>query len=276
MVFRFPSGAKRKPPLSGVKPKLLPHTSTTLPDILWTSMITLRDSADTFPPLKSAVGGVMAICDLAERAKHSKSEACAIALRTKEILDLVADAVPDGSRISPPMLLSIEKFSILLDKIRCSMEAITLTGRVSRIMHLNRNERALEDIKSKLDDAYRDFLAASALRIEVQQAQLVLQQTQFAIQQTELAKQQIQIHREIKTVSAESARLLFYARFTSFFGRPLMLPYKGHTRPIHLSLSLYEASVTGILPGVNVVTVVTVTHHAARDSLRPLSLPFLR
>ncbi|KAJ6564567.1 hypothetical protein B0H19DRAFT_1286086 [Mycena capillaripes] len=109
------------------------------------------------------------------------------------------------------MLLSIEKFPVLLDEIGCSMQVITLTGRVSRIVHLNRNERALQDIKSKLDDTYRDFLAASALRHEVQQTQLVLQQTRLALQQiefvtqkTEFAKQQTQTQLEIKTVSAET------------------------------------------------------------------------
>ncbi|KAJ6564569.1 hypothetical protein B0H19DRAFT_1258997 [Mycena capillaripes] len=207
MVFPFPSGAKWKSPVLGLKPKPKPkQLPRTLPDVLWTSIVALRDSADAFPPLKSAVSGVIALCDIAERAQHSKSEARAIALRTKEILDLLADALPDGSTISPPMLLSIEKFSVLLDEIKCSMEAITLTGRVSRIVHLNRNECALQKIKPKLDDAYRDFLAASALRLEVQQTQLTVQQMQFAIQQTELAKQQIQTHHEIKKVSAETVR----------------------------------------------------------------------
>ncbi|KAJ7917047.1 hypothetical protein B0H13DRAFT_344499 [Mycena leptocephala] len=227
MVFPFPSQAKRKPPFLGGKPKLLPpRASRTLPDVLWTSMLALRDSADAFPPLKSAVGGVIALCDIAERAKHSRSDARAIALRTKEILDVIADAVPDCSAIPPPMLCSIEKFTVLLDEIECSMEAITLTGRISRVVHLNRNERVLQNIKSRLDDAYRDFLAASALRLEFQQTQLAIQQTQFAIQQTHLATQQAQTHLDVKTVSSDTTRLLFYAQLTTFFGRPLMLPYK--------------------------------------------------
>jgi hypothetical protein len=69
MVFSFPSRAKRKPPFLGGKPKLLPlraSESRTLPDVLWTSVLALRDSADAFPPLKSAVGGVIALCDIAE------------------------------------------------------------------------------------------------------------------------------------------------------------------------------------------------------------------
>jgi hypothetical protein len=43
------------------------------------------------------------------------------------------------------------------------MEAITLTGRISRVVQLNRNERVLQNIKSRLDDAYRDFLVRHSL-----------------------------------------------------------------------------------------------------------------
>jgi hypothetical protein len=38
------------------------------------------------------------------------------------------------------------------------MENMCLTGTVSRLVHLNRNECLLQDFKTKLDDAYRDFL----------------------------------------------------------------------------------------------------------------------
>jgi hypothetical protein len=57
----------------------------------------------------------------------------------------------------------------LLDEVSCSMEKITLSGsqphservrwpNLSRLVHLNRNERVLRDIKAQLDDAYRDFV----------------------------------------------------------------------------------------------------------------------
>jgi hypothetical protein len=51
----------------------------------------------------------------------------------------------------------------LLNEIKGSMEAITLTGRMSRVVHLNRNERVLQDIKSRLDNAYHDFLVCYSL-----------------------------------------------------------------------------------------------------------------
>ncbi|KAJ7087494.1 hypothetical protein C8R44DRAFT_31047 [Mycena epipterygia] len=210
MRLLFPSWGKRKPPISTIHPSRSLHT---LSDVLWTSICALRESADTFPPLKSAVGGVIALCEIAERAKHSKSDACAIALRTKEILDVVADAVPDGSAIPPPLVWSIQRFTVLLNEIRCRMETITVTGRVSRVVHLNRNERILQGIRCQLDDAYRDFLAASALRLEVQHARL--------------ATEQAETHREMAKISAASdvivpklSRLLFYSRFIVFLAVP--------------------------------------------------------
>ncbi|KAJ7289143.1 hypothetical protein C8J57DRAFT_426932 [Mycena rebaudengoi] len=145
------------------------RNGSTFSDILWTSLCALKDSADAFPPLKSAVGGVVALWEIAERAKHSKADARDIALRTQEIIDVIADAVPDGSKIPLAMLQSIERFTLMLEEIRVSMEVITLTGGVSRVVHLSENERTVQDIKVRLDEQYRDFLAASALRVEVQQ-----------------------------------------------------------------------------------------------------------
>jgi len=94
---------------------------------------------------------VLAVWDIAQRAKHCKSEARDIALRAKAILDVIADAVPNGSAIPQPMLLGIERFTVLLDEIHCSMEAIALAGSKWRIIHLNRNECVLQGIRSRLD-----------------------------------------------------------------------------------------------------------------------------
>jgi hypothetical protein len=87
---------------------------------------------------------------------------------------VIADSVPDGAAIPPPMLKSIEAFTVyvllpiatrilifplsVLDEIRRNLEDIALTGRLSRIAHLRRNERTVEGMKTQLDDAYRDFL----------------------------------------------------------------------------------------------------------------------
>ncbi|KAJ7087462.1 hypothetical protein C8R44DRAFT_30787 [Mycena epipterygia] len=215
MRFAFPSRVKRKP-----SPTTYPPIANAFPDVLWTSLLALKESADTFPPLKSTVAGVVALLDIAQRAKHSKSEARAIALRTNEILDVIADAVPDATAIPQPMLQSIERFTVLLDEIQCRMEIIALTGGVSRIMHLNRNERVLQDIKTKLDDAYRDFLAASALRLEVQQTQLTVQQTQLATQNAQIHIDVGKVAAVTNTLAHDLSRVLFYSRFTVFLVGP--------------------------------------------------------
>ncbi|KAJ7194639.1 hypothetical protein C8J57DRAFT_1488997 [Mycena rebaudengoi] len=97
------------------------------------------------------------------------------------------------------------------------MEAISLSGKASRLVHLGDNERIIQDIKARLDDQYRDFLAASVLRVE-------LQQTTIAVRQ---AQQQTQIQSDIKQVSAvtdilaqDLAGLLFYSRFVVFLASP--------------------------------------------------------
>ncbi|KAJ7434895.1 hypothetical protein B0H11DRAFT_697446 [Mycena galericulata] len=195
--FRFLSRGKLKPP--PVKLKLLQsRTPSAFPDALRTTL------------------GVIALCDIAERSKHSKSEARDIALRTKEILDVVADAVPDVTKIHPDMRTSIERFAVLLDDIRCRMEAVAITGRISRLVHLNRNECVLRSIRSQLDDAYRDFLAASTLRLEVQQAQ-------FAVQQMNLASQQENTHLDVaatRTLAPDLSKVLLYSKLTVFLACP--------------------------------------------------------
>ncbi|KAJ7899875.1 hypothetical protein B0H13DRAFT_1883593 [Mycena leptocephala] len=232
MRLPFPSW-RGKPPFSTAKLKVLrsrmrASAVSDVPDLLSTTLLALKESADAFPPLKSAVGGVLAVCNIAQRAKHAKSDARDVALRTQAILDVIADAVPDASAISAPMLQSIERFTVLLDEISCLMEEVALSSGISRVVHLNRNGRTLQDIKARLDDAYRDFLAASALRVEAQhtQTQTVVQQIQ--VQQTQLAGQHAQIHIDVGKVAASTDTLahdvssvLFFFRIVVFFGLPL-------------------------------------------------------
>ncbi|KAF7371532.1 hypothetical protein MVEN_00008000 [Mycena venus] len=190
------------------------------PDVLWTSLYALKDSADAFPPLKSAVSGVVALCEIAERAKHSKSDARDVALRTKEIIDVVADAIPDGSEISPLMLRSLERFRVTLDEIRSSMEAIALARGLSPFMHLRANERTIQSIKAQLDDEYHDFLAASILRVEMQQTTIAAQVVRYAQQQTEAHSDLKKVLAVNDTLPLQVSKLLFYSRFAVFLACP--------------------------------------------------------
>ncbi|KAK7023229.1 hypothetical protein R3P38DRAFT_2628190 [Favolaschia claudopus] len=189
-----------------------------LPDVLWTSLSALKESSDAFPPLKSAVAGAIAICTIVERTKHSQSDARALALRIKDILDLLADAVPDGNEIPPAMMSSIAAFSTLLHEIEVYLAKIFSSSKMSRLIHLNRNENVLMEYKAQLNDAYRDFLAASTLRLEIQQTELVIRQKQLVLQQEQLSKQQkhfsvqqLQSEAEIRGISSKTVRYMLHS-----------------------------------------------------------------
>ncbi|KAJ7289138.1 hypothetical protein C8J57DRAFT_1493594 [Mycena rebaudengoi] len=227
--LRFRRKAKLKPPNQASS-----RNGSTFSDVLWTSLCALKDSADAFPPLKSAVGGVVALWEIAERAKHSKTDARDIALRTKDIADVIADAIPDGAKIPPAMLQSIERFTLMLEEIRIRIEAITPTGGVSRVVHLLENERTVRDIKSRLDEQYHDFSVASALRVEVQQTAIAQRQTEMQadvekvsatalrveVQQTVIAQSQTLTQADVEKVSTAADRLLLYSRFNVFLACP--------------------------------------------------------
>ncbi|KAJ7877830.1 hypothetical protein B0H13DRAFT_2668241 [Mycena leptocephala] len=184
-------------------------------DILFLTLLALKESADAFPPLKRVMSGVTALFVISERAKHCKSDARDIFLRTMTIIDVIADSIPDGSAIPPPLLISIERFTVLLDEIRGSMKVIALSSGVSRIVHLNRNERILQDIKTKLDEGYRDLVAASSLRVE----------TQPAVQQTQTLFNISTAQTSTRNLPANFQRMMFYSRVSIFALLALLLGF---------------------------------------------------
>ncbi|KAJ7051580.1 hypothetical protein C8F01DRAFT_1262659 [Mycena amicta] len=233
---------RRLSPLLGGKPPRQPvdawlKRTPDLPDLLSTSLFALKESADGFPPLKSAVGAVLALGEIAQRVKNSKSDARDIARRAEHILDVIAEAVPDGSTIPVAMLRDIERFTSLVHEICGFMEEIASARALSRVLHLNRNEIALQDFKSRLNDAYCDLKVASALRVERQQAEMAAQQIQLAAQQQLLTHQQRQTHIAAAQVvgfiekleNTMPLRIVFLLSDSStinftFFGQPLNDP----------------------------------------------------
>ncbi|KAJ7836908.1 hypothetical protein B0H14DRAFT_3141628 [Mycena olivaceomarginata] len=159
-----------------------------LPDVLWTSILALKESADAVPPLKVL-------------------------------------SVPRLPYASLPSLL---------EKIKDGMQKIVFASRLSRFLHLNRNESLLKGFKTQLDDAYRDFLrssttqAASTLRLEVQQAQLAIKQRQFETRA-------VQWHLELIDLKTwHTPPFLHDTHKPELAG----LRARGHNRPTLLSLRL--------------------------------------
>jgi len=138
-------------------------------DIALTSLIALRDSADAFPPLKSVASGVLALWDTAERVKTSKEKAQMLSRHALEILEGLADAVPDPSNIPPPVLASMQGFVDLLDEIHHAMDPLTKRRRLmSSVLSLNRDEATLESFNKRLEESAQSFMIGSLARMENQ------------------------------------------------------------------------------------------------------------
>ncbi|KAJ7227948.1 hypothetical protein C8J57DRAFT_1534721 [Mycena rebaudengoi] len=190
-----------------------------------------KESATAFPPLKSAIGGVVAIWDIAGITVISVTQDLPSARSTpgpmpatlrcgiKDTADLIANAVPDGSEIPPPMQQIIERFTYS----RREHAAWRPSGFPARpLPHApGDNERTITNITTRLDDQHHDILVGPRLphlsdllnnqpyisRSHPETAltlQIELQQVVIASEQ---AKQRMQTQCEIQQVSAVVMRL---------------------------------------------------------------------
>ncbi|KAJ6521653.1 concanavalin A-like lectin/glucanase domain-containing protein [Mycena vulgaris] len=195
------------PPFDNTAPSFLALSS----DSIRTSLNILRDSADVFPPLKSAVVGVLAVWDLADRVSTSDENARALAWRAVGILDAIYNAVGGANSvsISPGMLQEILKFKQLLGEISAAMEGQLKAARsFRRVLHLRRHESQLAKFTSRLDAASEAFKIGSSTRVElvvnrgelavnrvervVNRGELVVNRVGLAVNRVELAVDKIQ------------------------------------------------------------------------------------
>ncbi|KAF7367667.1 hypothetical protein MSAN_00830400 [Mycena sanguinolenta] len=152
-LFRLP---RRKRPKEGSKYSSAAARLTW--DAIRTALEVVNELADVLPPLKSAVGGVVAVCNLAERLAACDGNAEMLAWRSVTILDTIYRTIdPDINAIPAHFLDGIQHFETLINEIRTAMEAITKKNRGLRVMHLRRNESQLAKFTARLDSAAEIF-----------------------------------------------------------------------------------------------------------------------
>ncbi|KAJ6521654.1 hypothetical protein DFH09DRAFT_1372965 [Mycena vulgaris] len=166
-------------------------------DSIRTCLTVLRDSADVFPPLKSAVGGVLAVWDLADRVSTSDENARALAWRAFSILVAIDNAVGgvDSGSISPGMSQEILKFAQLLGEISAAMEDQLKAARFfRRVLYLWKHESQLAGFTSQLDAASEAFKIGSSTRVElvVNRGELAVNRVGSAVNRVELTVDEIQ------------------------------------------------------------------------------------
>ncbi|KAJ6614028.1 hypothetical protein B0H10DRAFT_2046656 [Mycena sp. CBHHK59/15] len=136
-----------------------PSSMTLTSDAILTSLNLLKESADVFPPLKSVVGGVIAVWNLAERVAALDEEAQKLAWRAITILDIIYNAVGDAhpQSLSPHILQSILDFERLLNDLHKAMDRIAKRGRIHRLLHLRRTENQLASFNLRLNSMAEAF-----------------------------------------------------------------------------------------------------------------------
>ncbi|KAJ6603464.1 hypothetical protein DFH09DRAFT_394036 [Mycena vulgaris] len=141
--------------------KLRPASTTTLLtlDAVRTSLEVVKESSDVFPPLKSALGAVIALCALADRISASDANAEALAWRAVTILDTIYNSVnpTDPGNVPPQLLHNIEQFERLLTTIYTAMDSIARIGRIRRVLNLRQTESELAKFAARLDSAAETF-----------------------------------------------------------------------------------------------------------------------
>ncbi|KAJ7075694.1 hypothetical protein C8R43DRAFT_1115812 [Mycena crocata] len=134
------------------------HTKSIAGDAIYIGLIALRESSEAFPPLRATVG---------LRVQRNKDTSHYLARRAVEILEIVAAAIPDPTRISPRMATKIARFQCVLQEIHQEMSRLRGRRGISRFIRLNHDEDTLESFKGRLDDICQSFLIESAIHIEL-------------------------------------------------------------------------------------------------------------
>ncbi|KAI0026943.1 hypothetical protein K488DRAFT_91622 [Vararia minispora EC-137] len=70
----------------------------------------LKESADAFPPLKAAVGGLVFFVRLSSQMSSNRAEMCGVYERIEEIEDSPIRALPDITSLLPAQVSAIEAF----------------------------------------------------------------------------------------------------------------------------------------------------------------------
>jgi len=141
----------------------------------------LKETADVFPPLESAVAGVLVLIQLADQAKSNKKDSRELSLRAKSILDTVADIVGKcGPQcIGPDLATQIEDFTSLLRETAVLMKDLSCQTWLSRCLHNKENKERIAQTARRLDEALLLFMLTSTVRAEVTSAKIIDGQAQL-------------------------------------------------------------------------------------------------
>ncbi|TDL16270.1 hypothetical protein BD410DRAFT_642783 [Rickenella mellea] len=118
------------------------------------ALTALMQSADVFPPLKSAVGFLLQVHDICERMKCNREGADELRIRVESIRDYVADAFQDEKDVGSELYSTLIRFDQSLTNLLIAVDRIRWRrSRVLRFAHAVQDAESLGCVKERLDDS---------------------------------------------------------------------------------------------------------------------------
>ncbi|KAI0026735.1 hypothetical protein K488DRAFT_91964 [Vararia minispora EC-137] len=122
-------------------------------DIVLVGLEALKESADAFPPLKAAVGGLVFFVQLSSQMSSNRAEMRGVYERIEEIEDSLIRAVPDINSLSPAQASAIEAFDIAVQRICADMELLAKQTKFVRFIRARKHGDALAGFMGRLSAA---------------------------------------------------------------------------------------------------------------------------
>ncbi|KAJ7606661.1 hypothetical protein FB45DRAFT_949605 [Roridomyces roridus] len=136
-------------------------TRKTSSDALDAAKVTLRAiqaSADAFPPLKSAVSGVLVVLELTENVRSNKKGCKHIATRAAQLVQDIWSQTKDLDIVLPNEVKeSIRKIRRLLKEIKAFLEELKKENLFQRLARQERNKIRIDEYGRLLDEAMMHF-----------------------------------------------------------------------------------------------------------------------
>ncbi|KZV70138.1 hypothetical protein PENSPDRAFT_752825 [Peniophora sp. CONT] len=120
----------------------------------------LLASADAFPPLKSAVGGLLFFVDQIELASDNKTQVLNIYANISTIASSLARAIPDGTELSRAHEAALSALTSEIQLLCTSLEGIAHERKrpIKRFICAKRHRAQLEEIGQRLNNGDASFM----------------------------------------------------------------------------------------------------------------------
>ncbi|KZV70163.1 hypothetical protein PENSPDRAFT_456720 [Peniophora sp. CONT] len=142
-------------------------------DSLLLSLTALAESSDSFPPLKSAVGGLLFLVTQVELVAGNKAQVEELYAQIDSFAASLERAIPDVTVLSPTAKSAIRALAEDVQAVCVDMEAIASQRPILRFLRAKRHSGDLQDLIRRLDQANTSFTCTMLTSTETKCTQIL-------------------------------------------------------------------------------------------------------